>query len=145
LADETTGRMGRRSFLNFLMTAGAGLLAAFGAYSVGRYLWPPRRDGAGGPARVEAGSVAAFPEGAGKKVVFRNQPVWVIRAPFGFVALSAVCTHLGCIVEYDRGKGIWCPCHAAFFDLRGNVVSGPAPKPLPSFPVAVVGDKVVVG
>ncbi len=100
---------------------------------------------AGGDERVTVGPVASLPEGQGKKVVYRNKPVWVIHAPFGFVALSAVCTHLGCIVEYDAQRGLWCPCHAAYFDLRGNVKSGPAPRPLPSFPVAVVGGNVVVG
>jgi len=121
------------------------LLGAFGAYAAARYLWPPRAGSTGGGGRVEAGAEDEFPVGTGKKIVYRDKPVWVIHAPFGFVALSAVCTHLGCIVEYDPQKEIWCPCHAAFFDLRGNVKSGPAPRPLPSYPVAVVGGKVLVG
>ncbi len=136
----------RRGFLNTLLVGAVTLLGAFGTYVVGRYLWPPRAGGAGGEGgRVEAGAEDEFPVGAGKKVVYRDEPVWVIHAPFGFVALSAVCTHLGCIVEYDPQKEIWCPCHAAFFDLRGNVKSGPAPAPLPSYPVGVVGGKVLVG
>jgi cytochrome b6-f complex iron-sulfur subunit len=136
----------RRGFLNTLLVGAVSLLVAFGAYITGRYLWPPRvGGGSGGGGRVEAGTEDEFPVGAGKKVIYRDKPVWVIHAPFGFVALSAVCTHLGCIVEYDPQKEIWCPCHAAFFDLRGNVKSGPAPSPLPSYPVGVVGGKVLVG
>lgn len=143
---ESTHPVERRGFLNTMLFGAVTLLVGYGAYAIGRYLWPPTRESAGGgEGQVEAGAAAEFPVGAGKKVMYRGKPVWVIHAPFGFVALSAVCTHLGCIVEYDAEKEIWCPCHAAFFDLRGNVKSGPAPRPLPSFPVGVVGDKVVVG
>lgn len=143
---EESKPVGRRGFLNILLGGAVSLLGAFGAYAAARYLWPPAAaGGGGGGGRVEAGTEDEFPVGTGKKIIYRDKPVWVIHAPFGFVALSAVCTHLGCIVEYDPQKEIWCPCHAAFFDLRGNVKSGPAPRPLPSYPVAVVGGKVLVG
>ncbi len=143
---EESEPVDRRSFLNILLAGAVTLLGAFGAYATARYIWPPSAaSGGGGAGRVEAGAEADFPVGAGKKIVYRDKPVWVIHAPFGFVALSAICTHLGCIVEYDPEKKIWCPCHAGFFDLRGNVVSGPPPRPLPSYPVAVVGGKVMVG
>lgn len=48
-----------------------------------------------------------------------------------FVACSAICTHKGCEVEYAHADKIFiCPCHGARFDLQGNVVKGPAKKPL---------------
>ncbi len=144
--EEDERPVARRTFLNILISGSFALLAAFGLYSVGRYRWPPAGvSAAGGAGRIEVGPVEEFPEGAGKKVLYKNEPVWVIHAPFGFVALSAVCTHLGCIVEYAPEKELWCPCHAAFFDLRGNVKSSPAPRALPSYPVAVVDGKVVLG
>lgn len=143
---ENSKPVDRRGFLNIILGGAVSLLGAFGAYATARYLWPPLAAGSGATGgRVDAGTVDEFPVGTGKKIVYRDKPVWVIHAPFGFVALSAVCTHLGCIVEYDPQKEIWCPCHAAFFDLRGNVKSGPAPRPLPAYPVAVVGGKVLVG
>lgn len=135
----------RRSFLDYILSLGGLALAAAASYVGVRYLWPARGPGGGGDARVNAGPASSFAEGQGKKVLYKNKPVWVIRAPFGFVALSAVCTHLACIVEYDPQKGLWCPCHAATFDLRGNVKGGPAPRPLPSVPVTVVGGDVIVG
>ncbi|MCS7136085.1 MAG: Rieske 2Fe-2S domain-containing protein [Nitrososphaerota archaeon] len=50
-----------------------------------------------------------------------------------FVAYSAVCTHLGCIVSYKSEEGVlFCPCHAGYFDpTNGKVISGPPKKPLP--------------
>jgi len=50
-----------------------------------------------------------------------------------FVAYSAICTHLGCIVSYKSEEDtIFCPCHAGYFDpTNGKVISGPPKKPLP--------------
>jgi len=49
-----------------------------------------------------------------------------------FVAFSAVCTHLGCIVHYEAGNDIFCPCHAGYFNpLTGEAISGPPKRPLP--------------
>jgi Rieske Fe-S protein len=52
------------------------------------------------------------------------------------VGLSAICTHQGCTVLPDDAQ-LHCPCHGSTFDLEGKNVSGPAPKPLPSFAVRV--------
>jgi thiosulfate dehydrogenase [quinone] large subunit len=56
------------------------------------------------------------------------------------VAYSRVCTHAGCLVDYDTSsRTLYCPCHGAEFDPAHNaqVVGGPAPTPLPSVPVAI--------
>ena len=59
---------------------------------------------------------------------------------------SRVCTHLGCLVNYNgEEKRFICPCHAANFNLEGNVISGPAPKPLVRYPVLVKGENIVIG
>ncbi|MBT4643668.1 MAG: ubiquinol-cytochrome c reductase iron-sulfur subunit [Deltaproteobacteria bacterium] len=48
-----------------------------------------------------------------------------------FVAISATCSHLGCIVTWDEDeKQFKCPCHNGVYDLEGKVVSGPPPAPL---------------
>jgi cytochrome b6-f complex iron-sulfur subunit len=56
----------------------------------------------------------------------------------GVVMLSAICTHMGCTVEWDTGKGEFvCPCHRATYDSSGNVLSGPAPQPLTRLKITV--------
>jgi cytochrome b6-f complex iron-sulfur subunit len=58
--------------------------------------------------------------------------IFVVRSPQGFYALSAVCTHLGCLTVYKPESGnIACPCHGSEFLRDGKVVAGPAPHPLP--------------
>jgi cytochrome b6-f complex iron-sulfur subunit len=62
----------------------------------------------------------------------KDKKAYVIGASNGVYALSAVCTHLGCIARYKSDeKVIACPCHGSRFDLEGNVVHGPAPRSLP--------------
>lgn len=88
-----------------------------------------------------------MPEGGSMSFVFNDAPAIVIDRPDkGLVAFSKVCTHLGCLLEYDRNrKGLFCPCHAGVYDLEGNVVSGPPPRPLTRFPLSVEGDNIIVG
>lgn len=47
----------------------------------------------------------------------------------GFHAITAVCTHLGCIVSISE-TGFDCPCHGSKYDPTGKVIGGPAPRPL---------------
>ncbi len=61
------------------------------------------------------------------------------------IALSGVCTHLTCTVRYDGDTGtLFCPCHNGRFDLSGNVLSGPPPRPLETFTVEVSGPDIIV-
>jgi cytochrome b6-f complex iron-sulfur subunit len=83
-------------------------------------------------------------KGAGKEVVLGNKPVWVIQDKRGnYKALSAICTHLGCIVEWQQDKQIFfCPCHAGVFDDNGRVISGPPPRPLPEYGLKIKDGRV---
>jgi len=55
-----------------------------------------------------------------------------------YIALSNVCTHLGCRVRWvDSQQEFFCPCHNGIFDKAGQVVSGPPPRPLDQYPVKV--------
>ena len=60
-------------------------------------------------------------------------------------AISGVCTHQGCLLRHNEAEGqLDCPCHRAAFGLQGNVIEGPPPRPLPTFQVSLVGDRVLV-
>ena len=61
-----------------------------------------------------------------------NSGIYLIHAQEGFFALSAVCTHLGCLTAWKPELGIIaCPCHGSKFNRDGQKIEGPAPKPLP--------------
>lgn len=77
---------------------------------------------AGKPDRYPPESVTLDPETG----------IYIVRDPQGFFALSAICTHLGCLTAFKPELGIIaCPCHGSKFDRNGTKVAGPAPKPLP--------------
>lgn len=58
--------------------------------------------------------------------------IFVVHGKEGFYALSAVCTHLGCLSVWRQDAGvIACPCHGSSFQRDGSVIAGPAPRPLP--------------
>ena len=100
----------------------------------------------GGP--VDVGKVADFAPGSGTVVSVNDKPVIVINSKSGELkAFSAVCTHLGCVVGWDQHKGaIHCPCHEGIFNAtNGSVVSGPPPRPLAAYELAVKDGKVLIG
>ena len=77
---------------------------------------------AGRPDRYPADSVTLDPETG----------IYVVHSAEGFYALSAVCTHLGCLTAWKPELGIIaCPCHGSKFQRTGTKIEGPAPKPLP--------------
>jgi cytochrome b6-f complex iron-sulfur subunit len=61
------------------------------------------------------------------------------------LAFSRKCTHLGCAVgEFKNGVAL-CPCHGSQYDTSGNVIKGPAPKPLTTYPATLSGTTVTIG
>ena len=78
---------------------------------------------------------------------FRGKPAVVIQVtPGNFVALSAVCTHLGCVVAWKvQEQEFLCPCHGGRFSAEGKVLQGPPPRPLETFAVELLDDQLVIG
>jgi cytochrome b6-f complex iron-sulfur subunit len=63
----------------------------------------------------------------------------------GFMALSLICSHLGCSVLWNEEKKQFiCPCHSSAFDNHGSVINSPAPRPLDYFPVIIEEGKVKI-
>ena len=68
-----------------------------------------------------------------------KQRVFVLRDHEGVKAMSAECTHLGCLLD-QTDNGFQCPCHGSRFDEQGTVISGPAPRSLACFKVDLAPD-----
>jgi cytochrome b6-f complex iron-sulfur subunit len=118
-----------------IATGGAGALAV--DYLKPRALFEP-------PTRFTLGAVTGFASGS----VFTSEAnrAYIMRFDDGFRAMSSVCTHLGCITRYLPDENvIGCPCHGSRFALDGEVLAGPAPRPLPWFEMDVTsrGDIIV--
>ena len=137
--NDTTPEPSRRSFLGKVWMLLGGVALAETVWIVTDFFRPRRNrkmdDGGGsvliaGPVdRFEPGSVTAFPGGR----------FYLARlADGGFLALHRECTHLGCTVPWisDEQRFV-CPCHASSFDITGDVLSPPAPRPLDVFPVRI--------
>lgn len=76
----------------------------------------------------------------------RRMRVFVVSSGDGLIVFSAVCSHLGCLVNYRREKKEFvCPCHGGRYDLSGKNISGPPPLPLTRFPVRIEDGIVFVG
>ena len=136
--------MKKREFLSLLLTL-LGLTAASSfVYPLVRFLAPPS-----GKAKSKQITLkkSELPVGEAKEIPVGGVPAILINRPGkGFIAFSRVCSHLGCLVDYNKTQNnIFCPCHGAIFDLEGNVVSGPPPKPLQRFPLKVEGESILIG
>ena len=127
----------RRTFLD-LVWKGLGIVALAELVAVvAAFLAPRTEGGARGASVVTAGPVAEFTPASVRP--FPAGRFYLVRlADGGFLALSSRCTHLGCTVPWnEKDKVFPCPCHASVFDLRGEVLSPPAPRALDLFPVVV--------
>jgi nitrite reductase/ring-hydroxylating ferredoxin subunit len=88
---------------------------------------------------VSVGNLSALPVGG--MLVMSN--VVVARDAGGVYAMSAVCTHAGCLLDESSqtiAAGLSCPCHGSAFDGNGNVTRGPARAPLQHYAVTVAAD-----
>ena len=84
----------------------------------------------------DTGNVALGSVGGSVTVTTNSgTPAIVIKTSSGYKAMSLVCTHNGCTVNYAGSRGFTCPCHGATFDANGAVTGGPAPTSLPQYTV----------
>lgn len=146
--DEPLDPSSRRLFLGVAGLAGAAYAAAL-AYPVYRYLASPVEMSAAAAAVSEVMLKDAHKLAAGSVLMFKfgSAPTMLIHhADDTWVAFGAVCTHLGCTVQYQaRQDRIFCACHGGIYNAHtGKNVAGPPPKPLKPFAVKLTGEGVLV-
>jgi len=120
----------RRDFLARAGHAAAGLCALFFAAGAVRFAVPDFEEGP--PRKFPFGRLADF--GMNTLSWLRDRDLFVLRTPAGLGAFSSRCTHLGCTLR-RTAEGFVCPCHGARYGALGEIVSGPARRPLPWYSV----------
>src|SRR5215469_5486988 len=142
--DLQTRVLSRRSWMRMVFATIAGSCAAL-VYPITRYLVPPP-ELAVTAGEALAGTVGEMPPNSGKTFRFGSRPALLVRLATGeYRSMSAVCTHLGCTVQYrPESQQVWCACHNGCYDLNGKNVSGPPPRALDSYIVQIRGQEIYV-
>jgi len=138
----------RRLFLGVGGLAGLGYAAAI-AYPVYRYMASPVEESAAATAVTEVAlrDAQKIPAGSALMFKFGSQPAMLIHHRDNtWVALGAVCSHLGCTVQYVPARNvIHCNCHGGEYDpTTGQNISGPPPRPLKRYVVKLTDEAAVV-
>ena len=140
---EQKEHINRRSFLKRAW-AWLGAIALFEILAVTFNMFSPgkKKSTSNSPFIKTAGLVDEI--AAGTVLPFKNGQFYLVRyADGGFLALSLICTHLGCSISWNSKEDQFvCPCHASAFDNKGNVMSPPAPRALDTYKV-IIEDGVV--
>ena len=86
-------------------------------------------------ARAEQQAPEDLKPGEGKLLQVDGRRVAAYRDPQGRLRqLNPLCTHMGCLVRWNPAESTWdCPCHGSRFQPSGEVLAGPAEKPLEPF------------
>jgi len=127
--------LSRRDFLKLIRNGFLWLSAALGLGGLIRFL-----DYEANPApktEFDLGPATNYPPGS--RTLLANVPAMLMHTENVFSAISLTCTHLGCTVEQNT-DGFICPCHGSHFDEVGNLLHGPAAKPLISLKVEISED-----
>ncbi len=135
--------LSRRHFLNLAWVVSVTGLFVQAGTALGKF-FKPRVEPGGFGTKIMAGRVDEFNLGTVSHV--QKGRFYISRLEDGsLLALWHRCTHLGCTVPWREDEGIFhCPCHSSLFNKVGEVLGGPAPRPLDIFPVEIVDGEVVV-
>lgn len=134
----------RRTFLQACLGGLVSIAAAAVFWPLFRYLSP--RTGKDAADKVVLLDTDVR-EGEAKFFEFAGSAAVLVRKKSGeLAAFSAVCTHLGCIVQWEKdAQDFLCPCHGGHYSADGAVTAGPPPKPLKKIPFTLSGGNITVG
>ena len=135
-------RLSRKQFLGVAWLTSIFALIGESLAALFTFIQPINTGGFGGI--VRAGTVDEFPPGTVHQI--KAGRFYIYRLDDGsFLAIWQRCTHLGCSVPWEEENDIFhCPCHGSLFSKEGEVLGGPAPRPLDLFPVEIVDGEVLV-
>jgi len=114
-------------------------------YVLMSYITPPKSSEIS-RLKISAGKRTGYSPGTIRMIREGKTALFVRETPSGQIrSFSAKCTHLGCIVELrEDEQRIRCNCHGSIYDLDGNNIAGPAPRPLPPYRVEIRDGEVIV-
>ena len=116
--------MERRSFVRRVAGVVAAIAGSIAAIGLFKQFYPPS---AGKKQLLKIGALYEYP--VDTFTFLQDHSLYIYRDHEGVRAISAVCTHLGCILE-KSSDGFICPCHGSCYNDQGDVLSGPAPRSL---------------
>lgn len=126
----------RREFLYYIWGASVALLLAGSGGAIIWFMLPRFREGEFGGVFVV--DPATLPAVGTKPLGNPSGKFWLANTEKGVLALSMVCTHLGCLFKWsDVNNRFECPCHGSKFESDGKFIEGPAPRGLDRFALEV--------
>jgi cytochrome b6-f complex iron-sulfur subunit len=149
--------LSRRQLLNFVTGAAVAATAGATLYPAAKFFTPPQESGAGGAILakdklgnpIPASQILAEPPGTRALIAgLAGEPTYLTLQEDGTLHPWGIvdnCTHLGCTFPWNgMAQQFQCPCHGSRYDAKGNVVRGPANRPLKLVQVAVKDDAIWV-
>lgn len=128
----------RREFLNFAWLASLGFLTVNVAGMTYLFAMPRFKEGEFGGVYT-VGSVSELPPTGSAPLNIPKVKLWLSNTDNGVMALYKVCTHLGCLYNWNNQEGKFiCPCHGSQFQANGSYIQGPAPRSLDRFAIQAV-------
>jgi cytochrome b6-f complex iron-sulfur subunit len=141
LLAKKEGSINRREFLNFAWLASLGFLTVTMGGMTFLFAMPRFKEGEFG-GTVTVGKTGDLPPVGSAPINYPKVKVWLSNTDEGVVALYKVCTHLGCLYNWDSQENKFiCPCHGSEFQNNGDYLFGPAPRSLDRFTVQLVNDQ----
>ena len=136
-APEKKG-INRREFLNFAWLASLGFLTVNLGGITYLFAMPRFKEGEFG-GKFTIGTISELPAAGSAPVNFPKVKLWLSNTEQGVMAIYKVCTHLGCLYNWDDQEVRFkCPCHGSQFQPDGTYIQGPAPRSLDRFVVELV-------
>lgn len=133
----------RRKFLNALLGGGALSLLSSLLYPVIKFVFPPTREV--DSISLEYTDYKDMAPHTTQIFAFGSKPGILVNRENSYRAFLAVCTHLGCTVNFLPEKRMfYCACHDGWFDEEGVNVAGPPPSPLRRLNVRIDGDNLII-